>query len=86
VAVRAKVARTLAHIGGRSSTAFWRAAVHAHAGKENVLGPLVYALGIAGEDDVLSAVRTDGTVQHDVRQAAAWWLSLSRQTRIRARA
>ncbi|GIH16646.1 hypothetical protein [Rugosimonospora africana] len=85
-AVTANIARTLAHIGGRSGTPFWRAAVHTHAGREDVLVPLVYALGITGEDDVLRAVRTDVALRHDARQAAAWWLGLPRQARTRARA
>jgi hypothetical protein len=80
-AVTAQAARTIAHIGGRSGTSFWRSALRAHAGREDVQRSLVYALGIADQDDLLHAVQRDVAVPHRARQAAGWWVGLPRQAR-----
>ncbi|GAA3248482.1 hypothetical protein ACFO1B_39460 [Dactylosporangium siamense] len=83
--VMATAAHVIGHVGGRSPTEFWRAAVSRFTADPVILPSLVYAMGVAGEDTLLGDVRTNPAAVHDARRAAAWWLDMPRATRTRAR-
>lgn len=82
--VTATAARAIGHMGGRSPTVFWRAAVSRFTADSVVLPSLVYAMGVAGEDVMLRDVRADPGAAYEARRASAWWLNMPHVTRARA--
>ncbi|WP_146060309.1 hypothetical protein [Amycolatopsis sp. CA-128772] len=86
VAIRDTAASALGHIGGTSHNSFWATALsatrlryHATAGESeiSVLDRLIYAMGMAGADSVLSQVPATPDLPARIRASARWWLSLS---------
>lgn len=83
----------LGHIGGQSTDEFWRRAISRHGAAwqrrgtvaAQVLEGLVYALGMARRDGLLSRVREDWHAPAPARAAAAWWLNIPRQIAASAR-
>lgn len=63
---------------------YWVNALQHHAGRQatsvsngngSILSGLVYGIGIARHDRLLTALRTDFSLPFEVRSAASWWLS-----------
>ena len=83
----------LGHIGGQSADEFWGRAISRHGAAwqqrgtvaAQVLEGLVYALGMARHDGLLSQVRQDEQAPAPARAAAAWWLNIPRQIAASAR-
>lgn len=76
-------AYALGHIGGQSADRYWRHAFGHHLAAwersaspavASVLDRLVYAMGRAGREEILRAVRQDHRVPGQVRDSARWWL------------
>ncbi|MEV0732610.1 hypothetical protein [Polymorphospora sp. NPDC050346] len=75
----------IGHLGGHSDDRYWAAAVDHHNRlwrrhrdplHESALRGLVYGLGIARRQALLSRLRDDPAAPQPARGAAAWWLRL----------
>jgi hypothetical protein len=82
-AVPAAAARHIGHVGGLSTDAFWLTAIamhgrswRRHREKHSALAlhGLVYALGMARNQRILTRIREDQEAPPPVRAAARWWL------------
>jgi hypothetical protein len=90
--VPVQAAHALGHIGGSSSDGFWVQAIGRHGDawerhgpvSTQVLDGLVYALGMARHDRLLTRVRRDPAAPAPARAAAAWWLNIPRQITVSA--
>ncbi|MGN9766916.1 hypothetical protein ACTMS2_17370 [Micromonospora sp. SD12] len=75
----------IGHLRGTSERGFWEAALRHHARRWRArrdapsaaaLTGIVYSLGIAGQRQILAAVRDDPGSPEPSRAAARWWLNL----------
>ena len=82
-AVPAAAARNIGHVGGSSTDAFWLKAIalhgrswrrHREKHSAAALDGLVYALGMARNNRLLTRIRDDQEAPPPVRDAARWWL------------
>jgi len=82
-AVPAAAARHIGHVGGSSVDAFWLTAIAMHGRRWRrhrekhsaaALHGLVYALGMARNNRLLTRIRDDQEAPPPVRDAARWWL------------
>jgi hypothetical protein len=76
----------LGHIGGASTDGFWRTALTLHLfawersasqASGSILDRLVYAIGMSGNQDLLTEIHLDHRMPAQVRRAATWWLNQS---------
>jgi hypothetical protein len=83
-------ARNIGHLGGTSDDRYWNRAIalqcqpsrlHASPASGAVLRGLVYGLGMARNDAMLTRVRDLPDVPWQARQAASWWLGHSQRIR-----
>lgn len=93
-AVADAAAYALGHIGGASSSRFWREAFGLHLQQwvrsaspvsESILDRLVYAAGISEDTAVLQEIRADHCVPSQTRACASWWLGQPEKIRRSAR-
>jgi hypothetical protein len=88
--VMAAAARNIGHLGGTSDDGYWLRAIdrqrqlhlrHASPASGATLRGLVYGLGIARNDALLSRVRDRHDMPSQAREAASWWLGHSQRIR-----
>jgi hypothetical protein len=91
--VTVAAARNIGHLGGTSDSTYWNHVMARHfqpsrrppsPADEAIVRGLVYAMGMAHNDAVLTRVRDLPGVPAQARQAASWWLNHSRRTRLSA--
>jgi hypothetical protein len=91
--VQVAAARNLGHLGGTSDSTYWNQVVAQHFQPsrrppspvdEAIVRGLVYAMGMAHNDAMLTRVRDQPGVPAQARQAASWWLNHSERTRLSA--
>jgi hypothetical protein len=91
--VKVAAARNIGHLGGASDNTYWNHVVARHfqpsrrppsAADEAVVRGLVYAMGMAHNDAMLTRVRDLPGVPAQARRAASWWLNHSERTRLSA--
>ncbi|HEX4062744.1 MAG TPA: hypothetical protein VHY58_17135 [Streptosporangiaceae bacterium] len=92
--VMVAAARNIGHLGGTSDDRYWNHAVRLHCGpprrpqsaaNDAIVRGLVYGMGMAHNDAMLTRVRDLPGVPWQARQAASWWLGHSQRTRQSAR-
>jgi hypothetical protein len=90
VPVLVSAARNIGHLGGTSDERYWNRALARHgqpsalrasAASGAILRGLVYGLGMARNDRMLSRVRDTPGMPAQARQAASWWLGQTQRTR-----
>jgi hypothetical protein len=88
--VLVSAARNIGHLGGTSDDRYWNRALARHgqpsalrgtAASGAILRGLVYGLGMARNDRMLSRVRDTPGMPAQARQAASWWLGQTQRTR-----
>lgn len=81
--VMTSAARNIGHLGGTSEDKYWMRAVnlqcqlaqrHDSAASSAALRGLVYALGLARNDPLLTQIRDRREMPSQARAAASWWL------------
>jgi hypothetical protein len=86
----ASAARNLGHLGGASEDRSWMRAItlqsqlsirHPSPASGMILRGLVYALGMARNDAVLTRIRDRHQIPWQARAAASWWLGHPRRIR-----
>jgi hypothetical protein len=88
--VLVSAARNIGHLGGASDDRYWNRALARHGqpsapwaspASGAILRGLVYGLGMACNDRMLSRVRDTPGMPTQARQAASWWLGQTQRTR-----
>lgn len=88
--VMAAAARNLGHLGGTSEDRYWMRAIDLQcqlalrrqsAASGATLRGLVYALGLARNDPMLTRIRDRHEIPWQARAAASWWLGHPRRIR-----
>lgn len=89
-AVLVSAARNIGHLGGTSDDRYWNLVLARHGQPPKlqaspasgaILRGLVYALGMARNDGMLTRIRDLPGMPRQARQAASWWLGQTRRTR-----
>lgn len=88
-AVAVSAARNIGHLGGHSADGYWLTAVDRQRRPRQAATPegtailrgLVYGIGMAHNDALLTRIRDLGDMPWQARQAASWWLGQPRQIR-----
>jgi hypothetical protein len=88
--VLVSAARNIGHLGGASDDQYWNRALARHGqpsapwaspASGAILRGLVYGLGMACNDRMLSRIRDTPGMPAQARQAASWWLGQTQRTR-----
>jgi hypothetical protein len=88
--VLVSAARNIGHLGGTTDDRYWNQVLARHAQPSKlaasqasgaILRGLVYALGMARNDGMLSRVRDLPGMPGQARRAASWWLGQTQRTR-----